>query len=177
MRMHSLHALLRLAYSAERAAAFAYYGHARSVRSPAKRVAISAIAGEEWLHRSELKRMMERLGIAPSQWLELHYAAIGSIIAASCFVIGWFMPMYFAGRLESGNVNEYLRMEELVVGTAIADEQGCIHQMALVEKQHEEYFLEQVRVHPALPLFQALFGWGLGRSRNPVTTVAPGTVR
>jgi hypothetical protein len=87
------------------------------------------------------------------------------------------MPMYFAGRLESGNVNEYLRMEELVVGTAIADEQGCIHQMALVEKQHEEYFLEQVRVHPALPLFQALFGWGLGRSRNPVTTVAPGTVR
>ena len=34
----------------------------------------------------------------------------GKIISFSCYVIGWFMPYYFAGRLESGNVCEYFVM-------------------------------------------------------------------
>ncbi len=39
--------LLQLAYSAEKAAAFAYVGHARSVRNPDEKVAIKQIEMDE----------------------------------------------------------------------------------------------------------------------------------
>ncbi len=158
--------LLRLAYSAERAAAYAYQGHAASVRDAAERARIAVIEAEEWQHREHAARMMRRLGVRPSRYLELKYAVIGRIIGWSCHVIGYFMPMYFAGRLESGNVNEYLRLIELVRGTALADEYACILEMARVEKEHEMWFLERVSGHPWLPRFTGLFGWGEGRSFN-----------
>jgi hypothetical protein len=164
--MDALCQLVRLAYSAERAAAFAYRGHARSLGAQPAASAVARIEDEEWEHREHLVRIMRRLGIAASPWLELKYALIGRLIAASCVPLGRFMPMYFAGRLESGNVNEYLHMAELAIGTAIADERTCILAMAQVEKRHETYFLSEVIAHPALPWFQRLFRWGAGRSFN-----------
>lgn len=158
--------LLRLAYSAERAAAFAYRGHAASVRDVVERARIAVIEAEEWQHREHALRMMRRLGVRPSRYLEWKYAVIGRIIGWSCHLIGHFMPMYFAGRLESGNVNEYLRLIELVRGTALADEHACILEMARVEKEHEMWFLERVSGHRWLPRFTSLFGWGEGRSFN-----------
>jgi hypothetical protein len=164
--MDALCQLVRLAYSAERAAAFAYHGHARSLRGQPASCEVARIEAEEWQHRKHLMRIMQRLGLAASPWLELKYAFIGHIISASCLPLGRFMPMYFAGRLESGNVNEYLRMAELVLGTVIADERDCILEMAQVEKRHESFFLAEVIGHPALPWFQRLFRWGAGRSFN-----------
>jgi hypothetical protein len=164
--MDALCQLVRLAYSAERAAAFAYHGHARSLRAQPASHEVARIEAEEWQHRVHLVRIMGRLGIVASPWLEVKYALIGHVIAASCMLLGRFMPMYFAGRLESGNVNEYLRMAELAQGTAIADECDCILEMALVEKRHEDFFLAEVMSHPALPWFQRLFRWGAGRSFN-----------
>ncbi|MBA3937905.1 MAG: demethoxyubiquinone hydroxylase family protein [Planctomycetes bacterium] len=158
--------LLRLAHSAERAAAFAYQGHAASVRDPAERAHIARIEREEWAHRASIARMLTRRGLAPSRWREWQYACIGRVISLSCHVLGRFIPMYFAGRLESGNVNEYLLLIELTRGTALADEHPCILEMARVEKEHELYFLACVADHRLMPLFQALFGWGPGRSRN-----------
>ena len=158
--------LLRLAYSAERAAAYAYRGHASSVRDAAERARIAVIEAEEWQHREHAARMMRRLAVRPSRYLELKYAVIGRVIGWSCHLIGHFMPMYFAGRLESGNVNEYLRLIELVRGTALADEHACILEMARVEKEHEMWFLERVSGHPWLPRFTRFFGWGAGRSFN-----------
>lgn len=161
--------LLRLAYSAERAAAFAYRGHAAAVRDTAERTHIASIEAEEWLHREHAARMLRRLGLAPSRWLEVKYAVIGTLIGWSCHVIGHFMPMYFAGRLESGNVNEYLRLLALVRGTPLADEEACILEMARVEKEHELWFLGRIIGNRLLPWFTRLFSWGEGRSFNTVT--------
>lgn len=158
--------LLRRAFSAERAAAFAYQGHARSVRCPDEKVRIRSIEQEEWEHRVNLLRMMERRGIRSSTWLEVKYAIIGAIISWSCLVIGSFMAMYFAGRLESGNVNEYITMAALAENSTLSDERACILAMARVEKEHEVYFLSRITGHRWMPLFQRIFSWGPDRSLN-----------
>lgn len=161
-----LERLLRLAYSAEKAAAHAYRGHARSVRDHAERMAIEKIEREEWEHRELVLGIMSAHGVAPSRRIELEYAMIGRIIAASCFVIGWFPAMYFAGRLESGNVNEYVEMKRLFASVGISDHDACLDEMARTEKEHEEFFLEKVTGHAWLPLFARLFRWGPGTSFN-----------
>jgi hypothetical protein len=102
--------LLQLAYSAEKAAAFAYIGHAGSVRNPDEKGAIRQIEMDEWQHRETVLSLMKQYEIQPSRYYEFKYHIIGRIISASCYVIGWFMPYYFAGRLESGNVCEYFIM-------------------------------------------------------------------
>src|SRR5882757_2464403 len=43
--------LLQQAYSAERAAAFAYIGHAGSLREPLAKGAVKQIEDDEWKHR------------------------------------------------------------------------------------------------------------------------------
>jgi len=53
---------------------------------------------------------MQQYNILISQFYEFRFHVIGKIISGSCYVIGLFMPFYFAGRLESGNVCEYFRM-------------------------------------------------------------------
>src|SRR4051794_33704817 len=104
--------LLKKAYSAEKAAAFAYQGHAASVKSEAEKIAIRQIEEDEWNHRREVLYLMNLYGIKPSRWYETRFHIIGKTISVSCHIIGWFMPFYFAGKLESGNVCEYFRMKE-----------------------------------------------------------------
>jgi demethoxyubiquinone hydroxylase (CLK1/Coq7/Cat5 family) len=158
--------LARLAYSAERAAAFAYRGHAASVRDPQEKADLRRIEDEEWLHRENLARILAKLGERPSPWLEAKYWCIGKAIGLSCHVIGRFMPMYFAGRLESGNVMEYVHMEILARGHGMEEEIGCIREMARVEKSHEDFFLGKAQGHGAMGVFEKVFGWGRGRSFN-----------
>src|SRR5688572_20586892 len=90
--------LIRQAYSAEKAAAFAYQGHAGSVKDPSEKLAIRQIEIDEWNHRSEVLAMMKQYDIPPSGYYELRFHIVGKIISWSCYVIGWFMPFYFAGR-------------------------------------------------------------------------------
>lgn len=158
--------LARLAYSAERSAAYAYQGHAASVRDAFEKADLRKIEAEEWLHRENLRRILGRLGAEPSPWLEFKYACIGRAIGLSCRLIGWFMPMYFAGRLESGNVMEYVHMEILAREQGLEAELECIREMARVEKTHEVYFLEKAQEHWAIGAFEAVFRWGRGRSFN-----------
>lgn len=153
--MRELLHLVRLAYSAERAAAFAYQGHAASVADPMEKTALMRIEKEEWTHREHLARMLAKMAAKPSPYLEMKYFCIGKGIGLSCHMIGWFMPMYFAGRLESGNVNEYVRMETLAREAGMHEEIECIQEMARVEKTHEVFFLERAQGH-----------WAMGRSRR-----------
>ena len=102
--------LLQRAYSAEKAAAFAYVGHAGSVRNADEKSAITRIEADEWQHREEVLAIMQRYDVPVSKYYEVKYHVIGKCLAMSCYLIGWFMPFYFAGRLESGNVCEYFRM-------------------------------------------------------------------
>ena len=96
--------LLQTAYSAEKAAAFAYIGHAGSVKDPEAKLAIKQIEMDEWGHRKSVLAIMRQHDIPISRYNEIKFHIIGRIISFSCYIIGWFMPYYFAGRLESGNV-------------------------------------------------------------------------
>lgn len=159
--------LLQKAYSAEKAAAFAYQGHANSVKSTVEKSAIHQIELDEWNHRKEVLEIMDQYNIPVSKRYEFRFYMIGKIISASCYVIGRFMPFYFAGRLESGNVCEYFRMKQFFNDIHITAHDVILYEMGMKEKEHEVYFLEVIKADKLLPLFEKLFAWG-GQSFNNI---------
>ena len=160
--------LLQKAYSAERAAAFAYIGHAASLKCAVAKAAVKQIEDDEWNHRENVLRLMKLYGVPVSRSYEVRFYIIGRIISASCHVIGQFMPFFFAGKLESGNVCEYFVMMRHFHSLGIREHDAVLYEMGMKEKEHEVYFLEQVRTSRLLPLFQRLFSWGAGSSLNDV---------
>jgi len=160
--------LLQKAYSGEKAAAFAYIGHARSLRDPAAKAAVKQIEEDEWKHRENVLGLMRRYDVPVSRWLEVKLHIIGRIISASCHVIGRFMPFFFAGKLESGNVCEYFVMMRHFHSLGIHEHDAMLYEMGMKEKEHEVYFLGQIRTSRLLPLFQRWFSWGAGSSANDV---------
>ncbi len=159
---------LRTAYSAEKAAAFAYIGHAGSLRDPNEKAAVKNIENDEWEHRYQVGKLLEHYGIKPSRWLELKFHVIGRCISASCHVIGRFMPYFFAGKLESGNVCEYFVMIRYFHSLGITEHDDLLYAMGVKEKEHEDYFMELVKDEPWFPLFERVFNWGPARRRNDV---------
>ena len=83
--------LIRKAYSAEKAASFAYQGHAASVKSKEEKISIKQIEMDEWNHRAEMLQIMKNHDIPVSKFYEIRFHIIGKIISGSCFIIGWFM--------------------------------------------------------------------------------------
>ena len=160
--------LLKKAYSAEKAAAFAYQGHAASVKSPEEKAAIRQIEIDEWNHRREVLEIMNQYGIGPSKYYEFRFHAVGKVISFSCYVIGWFMPFYFAGRLESGNVCEYFRMKQYFNSLGITAHDKLLYDMGMKEKDHEVYFLGKIKTNKLLPVFEKLFSWGDRQSFNNI---------
>ena len=160
--------LLKKAYSAEKAAAFAYQGHAASVKDPEQKKAIRQIEIDEWNHRQEVLHIMKQYGIKPSKYYEFRFHVIGKMISYSCHVIGWFMPFYFAGKLESGNVCEYFRMKHFFNALGITEHDQCLYDMGMKEKEHEVYFLNKIKQHKLLPFFEKIFSWGKKNSFNNV---------
>jgi hypothetical protein len=158
--------LIQMAYSAEKAAAFAYIGHAASVKNKEEKVAIKQIEIDEWNHRAEVMLLMKEYDIPVSKWYEFKFHVIGKLISGSCFVIGWFMPFYFAGRLESGNVCEYFRMKHYFNSLGIKKHDVVLYEMGMKEKEHEVYFLEQIKDSKLLPFFEKLFFWGKSSFNN-----------
>jgi hypothetical protein len=160
--------LLQRAYSAEKAAAFAYQGHAGSVKDKNQKVAIRQIELDEWNHRREVLAIMRQYSIPVSRYYEFRFHVIGRIIAFSCYVIGWFMPFYFAGRLESGNVCEYFRMMHYFHALGIKEHDKILYEMGIKEKEHENYFFSKIKDNKLLPYFEKLFSWGGQKSFNDV---------
>lgn len=160
--------LLRKAYSAEKAAAFAYQGHAESVKDTNQKKAIRQIELDEWEHRKQVLRIMRQYDIPISKYYELRFHIIGKMISFSCYIIGWFMPFYFAGRLESGNVCEYFRMLHFFHQLGIKEHDAILYQMGMKEKEHEIYFLEKIKDRKLLPLFEKIFSWGGKKAFNDV---------
>ena len=152
--------LMQMAYSAEKAAAFAYQGHAGSVKNKDEKVAIHQIEMDEWNHRREVLELMNKYEVTVSRYYEFRFHVIGKIISGACYVIGWFMPYYFAGRLESGNVCEYFRMMHFFHELGIKEHDQILYEMGIKEKEHEVYFLERIKNKKMLPLFEKIFGWG-----------------
>lgn len=160
--------LLRRAYSAGKAASFTYQGHAASIKNTEEKKSIQQIEQDEWNHRREVLKIMDQYDISPSIYYEWKYHIIGRMIGYSCYVIGWFMPYYFAGQLESGNVCEYFRMMQYFHELGIYEHNEILYQMGIKEKEHEVYFLNRIRNKRMLPLFEKLFGWGQHKSMNDV---------
>ena len=159
---------LQLAYSAERAASFAYIGHAASLRDPEEIAKVLEIEQDEWEHRRHVLEIMQRYEIPVSRWKELKYYLIGKVIGYSCYLIGRFMPYFFAGKLESGNVCEYFVMIRRFHELGITDHDEILYEMGLKEKEHEIYFLEMVKDAKWLPLFEKIFSWGADATLNDV---------
>jgi demethoxyubiquinone hydroxylase (CLK1/Coq7/Cat5 family) len=141
-------ALLQLAYSAERAAAYAYRGHWRSVRDKDERIRIKQIEDEEWHHRALLGEMLASLGARPSKQREIRSLMIGRALGVLCHVMGWLVPMYGAGRLESRNVREYETAARYARDCGREEFTDCLLTMAEVEWEHEYYFRSRVLLHP-----------------------------
>lgn len=160
--------LLKMAYSAEKAAAFAYQGHAASVKNTTEKAAIHQIELDEWNHRREVLAIMNEYGIKPSRYYEIRFHIVGKLISGSCFVIGWFMPFYFAGRLESGNVCEYFRLIHYFHQLGITKHDEILYEMGIKEKEHEVYFYEQIKDSKLLPFFEKFFSWGSTKSLNDI---------
>ena len=160
--------LLKQAYSAEKAAAFAYQGHAGSVKKEEEKKAIHQIEIDEWNHREEVLKLMSQYNVPISRYYEFRFHVIGKIISGSCYVIGWFMPYYFAGRLESGNVCEYFRMKHYFNSLGITEHDVILYEMGIKEKEHEVYFLEQIKNNKLLPFFEKLFSWGNKQGFNNI---------
>lgn len=160
--------LLQQAYSAEKAAAFAYQGHAGSIKDPADKAAIRQIELDEWGHRHEVLTIMQRYGIPVSKYYEVRFHIIGKVISYSCHVIGWFMPFYFAGRLESGNVCEYFRLMHFFHELGINEHDQVLYDMGIREKEHEVYFLDRIKNKKLLATFERIFSWGARKSFNDV---------
>ena len=159
--------LLQKAYSAEKAASFAYQGHAGAVKNREEKKAIRQIELDEWNHRREVLSLMKMYEVPVSKYYEFRFHIIGKIISASCYIIGWFMPFYFAGRLESGNVCEYFRMKQMFNSMGINEHDILLYGMGIKEKEHEIYFLDKIKTNKLLPFFEKIFSWGnLGSFNN-----------
>jgi hypothetical protein len=165
----SLIRLLQRAYSAEKAAAFAYIGHAGSLSNPVEKQAVNQIETDEWNHRKCVLEIMKRYEIPISKYYEIKFHLLGRIISFSCYFIGWFMPYFFAGKLESGNVCEYFVMMHYFHSLGIHDHDETLYEMGMKEKEHEVYFLGQIKQSKLLTIFEKIFGWGEKRSLNDIS--------
>ncbi len=150
--------ILRLAYSGELAAAYAYRGHWHSVKDEATRTRIREIEAEEWHHRRLVGRMLEQIGAKPNRAREIRAVVIGRTLGAMCHVTGWLLPMYGAGKLESRNINEYEAAARHASRSGRAEFVDCLLAMAEVEWEHEKYFRACVERHKLgawIPLWPA----------------------
>jgi rubrerythrin len=137
--------LLRLAYSAERAAYIAYRGHERSVRDPVEKAEIRRIGREELHHRRIVGDLLAALAASPSARRERWMPWVGRAIWLSCFLFGRFVPMYGAGRLERDNIDQYVTAARLAVAAGRPEFVDACLDMAEVEWDHERYFHAKAR--------------------------------
>ena len=143
----NLIALLQLAYSAERAAAYAYRGHWHSLVATDERARIKQIEDEEWHHRKLVGEMLRALNSAPNGQREIRSLLIGRALGLLCHLMGWLAPMYGAGRLESRNIREYETAARYARDCGHQEFVDCLLTMAEVEWEHERYFRSRVLLH------------------------------
>lgn len=151
--------ILQNAHAGELAAAYAYRGHWKSVRNSDEKTNIKRIEKEEWEHRECVRKWLTELEAKPRKFREAIFWTIGRSLGVLCFVSGWFFPMYFAGRLESQNTQEY---EDAANFAKELKMQKCfddMKHMSAKELEHEEYFRKVVAEHRLLPLMVKFFKW------------------
>ena len=156
---YNLIRILQHAHSGEVAAAYAYRGHWRSLKPSPEKERIKQIEAEEWDHRRRVGEWLKKLEVAPRPAREKVFWTIGRALGITCHLSGWFLPMYFAGRLESQNSVEY---EDAAAFAKELDIKECVEDlldMSRVEIEHEAFFRNVVAGHWMLPTMRRVFGW------------------
>lgn len=159
--------ILQNAFSGELAAAYAYRGHWKSLKNADEIRNIQKIENEEWLHRDKVGEMLATLGAQPKQAKEIKMRLIGRTIGFLCHLIGWFLPMYFAGRLESQNIKEYADAAFHAGVLGLTEYESELMVMSAVEKEHELFFFGVVAGHKLLPIMRLFFHWGWEEKIQP----------
>ncbi|HTC21450.1 MAG TPA: ferritin-like domain-containing protein [bacterium] len=152
--------ILQYAHAGELGAARAYHGHWQAVTAPDEVEGIRRIEKEEWVHRAAVRRMLTVLGAEPLLPLEILIGTVGATLGALCPLSGWFFPMYFAGRLEFGNVDQYEDAAFHAERLGLKEMARELHAMTKTEREHELFFMNRVEGHPLLPFVQFVFNWG-----------------
>ncbi len=152
--------ILQAAYSGEMAAAYAYRGHWKSLKKSEEQESVQRIENEEWVHREKVGRLLNDLQSGPLRLREIRMLATGRTIGMLCHLTGWFLPMYFAGRLESRNVCEYESAATHARRLGLTEFETELRMMAMVEKEHELFFMNTIASHRLLPLMRKIFRWG-----------------
>ena len=163
--------ILQFAHAGELGAARAYHGHWQAVSAPDEIEEIRRIEKEEWIHRATVKKMLTFLEAKPLLPLEWVIGTVGGTLGFLCPVSGWFFPMYFAGRLEFGNVDQYEDAAFHAQRLGLKDMARELHAMTRTEREHEDFFMNKVEGHPLLPLVQLVFNWGPSQKKAFVNKV------
>jgi demethoxyubiquinone hydroxylase (CLK1/Coq7/Cat5 family) len=162
-QLRSQEALVRIlqnAFSGELAAAYAYRGHWKSLKNGEEILSIQKIEHEEWLHREKVGNLLATLGARPRKTKEIKMRIIGRTIGFFCHLTGWFLPMYFAGRLESQNIKEYADAALHANQLGLKEYESELLVMSAVEREHEIFFFNVIANHRLLPLMRRVFKWG-----------------
>ena len=140
---------LQNAHAGELAAAWAYWGHYKSlfVTDKAEKAEIKQIMDDELHHRQRIREMLTELGYEPRFSRECLMFCIGFSIGILCLFGGWFIPMYGAGKLESTNIFEYevaARLAHLSRNEKYVD---VLLSFGELEWDHELYFRTKTQSH------------------------------
>lgn len=151
--------ILQNAHAGELAAAYAYRGHWKSLKESAEKTEIKKIEAEEWTHRENVARWLAKLDAKPRKMREAIFWTIGRSLGVLCYVSGWFLPMYFAGRLESQNILEYEEAAHFAEEIGLKECVKEMLKMSKVEAEHELFFSQTVANHRLLPITKKFFRW------------------
>lgn len=152
-------AILQNAHAGELAAAFAYRGHWKSLRASDEKERIKQIEAEEWAHRANVRKWLAALGAEPRRFREAVFWTIGRVLGAACYLSGWFFPMYFAGRLEGRNVQEYVDAAGFAEELNMEECAREMTEMSETERDHEVFFRQTIAGHRLLPVTRKFFRW------------------
>lgn len=139
--------IMQKAYSGELAAAYAYRGHWKALRNLERKNCIRKIEEEEWHHRKQVGEILKKLNSRPKLWYEIKATIIGRFLGLFCWVLGWLIPIYGAGKLESKNIKEYVDAATYARDGHLQEFVECLLTMAEVEWEHENYLRSEVIKH------------------------------